>query len=913
MRIDRTLFPAMKRSLAPYIVFLSLLVFAAGLGAADAKEAPPAVAGGAGNLIQVTGGGQAVQPGVTFGLTVRLINAPVVEGVEVGLVRTLSGGPAIECDPALTDAAGFAQVLCVAGYWPLETQVLITIGDEAGRVAPDFGVTIVPLQIPDGLNKLQGDRITVPRSTDFELAVTAAVGGVPQEELRLTVSREPGLAPVSCPSVVFTDSLGQARITCRTLDSIPTNLTVLITFRDGSGRSVTFTVFVLAQDLLSDGITKVSGDDQAVLQGAQLALPLVARVVNAGRAAVGVRLEVSVSDSQLLTCPQEVFSGSQGLAYIHCTAGMIQNNGFAAVHVNDGRGTALQEPFRVSVIGSAVGQATNVALLQPRPNRTLRGKAGETLEDAIVIRARDEADNPVFGAPFFFSTSQNLTFRPAVAFSGPTGEARASVELGCPGGRGEIRVGPQPGAAAFRIPIEVVSSGPALLTKQQGDDQTGRPGQRLDQVALVALLTDSCFQPVQGRRVDWSVEPADAASLENVVSTTDRNGRSSVIVRLGSRPGPFEVTARHGDLEQTFTLSVVPRVAGLTAANDGRIQTPRGALSAPLTVAVASEEGLPIPGLQVAFEVIAGEGEVVDDVTTTNAAGEASTRFQAPDEFGTTRVRASLVSPPAALTAALGSEGAAQGSLEAIFEITIGGRFPVVEEDAFVNGASFRTGWTPGGFGTIFGQGLMEDIVGVAAPSGPPFPTAFRGVRVLVNGAPAPLIALADTGDGRQQINLQVPFETAPGTATVVIENNGVSSTFENIQIRQAQPGIFEVSAQGRQVAAALHPDFRLVAPSDPARPGETILLYLTGLGATTPPVPTNAPGPVPPARPVLEPVVGLDHAGVVSLGAFYAPGFAALYQINFVVPEDTETGLHIVTVTAGDGASQSAMLPVRR
>jgi uncharacterized protein (TIGR03437 family) len=128
-----------------------------------------------------------------------------------------------------------------------------------------------------------------------------------------------------------------------------------------------------------------------------------------------------------------------------------------------------------------------------------------------------------------------------------------------------------------------------------------------------------------------------------------------------------------------------------------------------------------------------------------------------------------------------------------------------------------------------------------------------------------------------------------------------------------SQPGIFEVSIQGGMYAAALHADYRLVAPSDPARPGETILLFVTGMGTLQPPVATNQPGPTPAPRAALDPIVGIDDAGVVDFGAYYAPNFLTLYQINFRVPDDITTGDHRVSVGAGGAFSQTAILPVRR
>ena len=90
-------------------------------------------------------------------------------------------------------------------------------------------------------------------------------------------------------------------------------------------------------------------------------------------------------------------------------------------------------------------------------------------------------------------------------------------------------------------------------------------------------------------------------------------------------------------------------------------------------------------------------------------------------------------------------------------------------------------------------------------------------------------------------------------------------------------------------------------------------LLFLTGLGPTSPAVPTNAAGPVPPATVVFEPVVGINNQGVESFGGFYAPGLATVYQVNLRVPDDIESGNHDLTVVAGGAGSQTVLLPVRR
>jgi uncharacterized protein (TIGR03437 family) len=265
------------------------------------------------------------------------------------------------------------------------------------------------------------------------------------------------------------------------------------------------------------------------------------------------------------------------------------------------------------------------------------------------------------------------------------------------------------------------------------------------------------------------------------------------------------------------------------------------------------------------------------------------------------------------------------------FTINTVGRTPVVTLLGFVNGASFRQGWVPGSTGSIFGVGLMEGVEGVAlpppniaaalSPPGPAqaggiWPTEFRGVSVTVNGVPAPILGLANV-NGQEQINIQVPFGIpAPGTVPVVLNNNGASTTISGVQVSTVQPGIFEVSVEGGRFAAALHADYSLVTPRNPARPGEVIQLYLTGLGATNPPVNTNVVGPASPlARTVLQPVVGIDNVGqaIVENTAFYAPGLVTVYQINFVVGDNVQSGNRSLNVSIGEVGSPSVQLPVQR
>ena len=314
----------------------------------------------------------------------------------------------------------------------------------------------------------------------------------------------------------------------------------------------------------------------------------------------------------------------------------------------------------------------------------------------------------------------------------------------------------------------------------------------------------------------------------------------------------------------------------------------------PLVVEARDDNNQGVPGVEVTFAVVQGSATITSETTvTTNSLGRAQVSVQAGAVLGTIRVAASAFGKNVSFT------------LNTI------GRLPQVTTLGFVNGASFRQGWVPGSAGSIFGVGLMEGVNGLVLPSAVPFPTILRGVRVRINGIEAPILALANV-NGQEQINVQVPFGLpAPGTATVRIENNGAEITVPGVRLFPVQPGIFENQRNGVLIAAALHADFPWSSRANPARRGEVILLFLTGLGLTDPTVGTNVPGPIPAARSIVSPIVGIDDEGVEVLGSFYAPQLITAYQINFRVPSNAQLGNRKFSVVAEGVASQDTLLPI--
>ena len=115
----------------------------------------------------------------------------------------------------------------------------------------------------------------------------------------------------------------------------------------------------------------------------------------------------------------------------------------------------------------------------------------------------------------------------------------------------------------------------------------------------------------------------------------------------------------------------------------------------------------------------------------------------------------------------------------------------------------------------------------------------------------------------------------------------------------------------------ASHQDFSGLADyTHPALPGETIAVWLTGLGPLDRPVATGAPGPAnPPAHPLAHLECGMESPtgvwrGVVLPFVGYAAGLVGAYQVNVTIPGDWPAGASYLDCYSGARYS-SLNLPV--
>jgi uncharacterized protein (TIGR03437 family) len=232
-------------------------------------------------------------------------------------------------------------------------------------------------------------------------------------------------------------------------------------------------------------------------------------------------------------------------------------------------------------------------------------------------------------------------------------------------------------------------------------------------------------------------------------------------------------------------------------------------------------------------------------------------------------------------------------------------RAPILNVDGVVNGASFAA--APDNFVaansiiSIFGVDLSLQTKQVSESDlvRGRLPLVLGGVQVRIGEIPAPLYFVSP-----HQINAQVPSEITPGEwALTVVRENLSAANAAAVKVRPAAPGLF---------AFLTHADYTLVGRGDPqgstpARPGEIVLIFGTGFGATAPAV---FAGELPDfAAPVLLPAQAwLDDTvlpGYLLRYVGQAPGFAGLYQVNLELPADLPAGDPQVRIEINGVSSQ--------
>ena len=247
-----------------------------------------------------------------------------------------------------------------------------------------------------------------------------------------------------------------------------------------------------------------------------------------------------------------------------------------------------------------------------------------------------------------------------------------------------------------------------------------------------------------------------------------------------------------------------------------------------------------------------------------------------------------------------------------------------------LNAATGQSTIASGTYVAIFGTNLSTNANGrtwlgpdfIRNPDGTfNLPTALDGTTVTVNNIPAYVEYISPS-----QLNIIAPPGLTPGSnAPVVVNLNGQPSVKFNIAIQSLAPSFFTfgppASEPGKYLAAE-HLSGALLGKVDlfpgtsstfttPAKPGETIQLFGTGFGLTSPPI---APGIVTDKLYNLTPTptatVGTMNAAVAFAGLI--PSLSQVYQFDITIPSNAPNGDLPLVVTVNGVKSVSGLITVQ-
>jgi len=238
---------------------------------------------------------------------------------------------------------------------------------------------------------------------------------------------------------------------------------------------------------------------------------------------------------------------------------------------------------------------------------------------------------------------------------------------------------------------------------------------------------------------------------------------------------------------------------------------------------------------------------------------------------------------------------------------------PAYSADSIVHSATNRPGpFAPNTIATIYGTDLAYSTL-APAPKDNVVPNRAAGVQVLANGSPVPLLYVSPG-----QINLLIPASLVEGSLELRVVREGTAGAAVKLRLDALAPGLYQRDAN---TVLASHADDSAVTAEQPARPGETVTLYATGLGYTVMrladdqvPVLSDVPASGMAIQRAADLRVLLNGQPLDASAVLYAglcPGYAGLYQVKVALPAEAPVHPEL-RIAFGDLASpEGVKLPL--
>jgi uncharacterized protein (TIGR03437 family) len=200
-------------------------------------------------------------------------------------------------------------------------------------------------------------------------------------------------------------------------------------------------------------------------------------------------------------------------------------------------------------------------------------------------------------------------------------------------------------------------------------------------------------------------------------------------------------------------------------------------------------------------------------------------------------------------------------------------------------------------------------LTSLQSSAAPGLPTTLNGTTMSVTvNAITTTPGLYYTSPG--QIGAVLPSNTPTGQGILNITNNGVAGAPTSITVLPSAVGLATIDGSGSGAVVATDANNQLISPASPARPGQTIVLWGSGIGADLSnddrsfPLKQNNLTAIP-----LQVYFGTTPSTVLYRGRSQFPG---VDQIVVTVPQDVSPGCLVsVAAVAAGFLSNTATIPI--
>jgi uncharacterized protein (TIGR03437 family) len=461
--------------------------------------------------------------------------------------------------------------------------------------------------------------------------------------------------------------------------------------------------------------------------------------------------------------------------------------------------------------------------------------------------------------------------------------------------------------------LVVTPATPSAVQIISGNNQNANRGGSYA-APLVVRVVDANLNPLASAPLTWTVSPiGDAVIVPS--GATDANGYASATVSLPlTTAGSFTVTATTSNGKAaSFTLSVNVAITGITIPGTGsgnNQSVSEGQSFQPIAAQVVVGAGQSAAGIPVQFSVVSGSAILGASSAISNASGIATVNVQAGGNSGPVSILASA------------------GSASVTFNLTVLPPGLNLSPSNFLNGASFvPTGNINAGALSPCSLGTVVIGTPLTATTLPATPNLYGAAMQQTNGtsvifnptgsnpnppgaAPesAPILNVTGLGTPQTLITFQVPCDLIGGAVPVSVSLGNASTLVPVIlTLHGGSPGIFQIPmSDGVRRAVAVRPDGTFVSVANPARRGEVVKIYITGIGLVSPALKTDMlPDILSPgvdsisADAYLLAEVGGVGAPVLTTTSRMSPSLIGVFEFDIMIPANAPQGPNTSLVVA--------------